>query len=96
VLRVDVEGPAAGAVEGTALPTGTDPTQRVETLRFQHPGGRATVDLPVLGARLRAGGTFTLWLDSGPGVWRLHGAELRATTSFRGAELGTLREEQAR
>lgn len=91
VLRVDLEGPAAGAVEGTALPSGTDPTQRVETLRFQHPGGRAAVDLPVLGARLRAGGTFSLWLDSGPGVWRLHGAELRATESFRGADLGALR-----
>ena len=68
----------------------------METLRFQHPGGRATVDLPVLGARLQGGGTFSLWLDSGPGVWRLHGAELRATRSFRGPDLGALREEPAR
>ena len=91
VIRVELEGPRPGAVEGTALPSGTDPTQRVETARVRHAGERSTVDLPVHGARLQEGGTFTLWLDSGPGVWRLHGAEVRATATFRGADLRQMR-----
>ena len=87
VVRVDLEGPRPGAVEGTALPSGVDSTRRVATARARHGGARETVDLPVLGARLRGGGSFTLWLDSGPGVWWLHGAEVRATATFRGADL---------
>ena len=87
VVRVELEGPRPGAVEGTALPTGVDSTRRVATARARHGGARETVDLPVLGARLRGGGSFTLWLDCGPGVWWLHGAEVRATATFRGADL---------